>query len=264
MRARASVLATTFLVGLLASGWAFYHLYRNWKLTDNAVRTTATVMYLDTPLYHIRGPISSWHRVNEYSDDCYETVVFQTKGGDEIVWQSSISVDMPDWFRGQSVYEEHAATILYDPADPDYWEYDKVMSMFVNWFALLLGGLALMSLSFGPYDLIMNLLRESDTERLEKLAPIREELYAPIEPQNRPDRNEEKTTGPETVFRTAPAGVDENEPMAFGDPAADAPSYPDYNPSGEPAYAKYGTTTFEDNSTADGFDNDEDPFSEMR
>ncbi len=263
MRSRGSVLAITYTVGMLCAGWAFYHLYRNWKLSDNAVRTTATVMYLDTRVDRIRGEISKYHRVTEYSDECFKTVVYHTKGGEKIVWQSRVSVDMPDWMRPHSVYEEHAASILYDPEDPHYWEYDKVMSMFVNWFMLMLAGFGLMSLWFGPYDAIMKRLRETDEEREERLAPIRRDLYAPIETAKKPEVSKTPDI-PETMLRSAPPGVDEDAPVPMLDDDVDEMPAADRELSEATAYTQYEQSSFDRDSGADGFDNTTDPFATMR
>lgn len=192
MNTRKSVLTTTFIVGLVCAGYASYHLYRNWTLTDHSERTTATVMYLDRTLSTIGGEISEYDRANEYSESTYKTVVYHTKGGEKIVWQSWFGVEGNFW-DDESDYEDQTAAIVYDPADPDYWEYDNFTSMFVNWFALLLGGLALMSLWFGPYDAIVERLRETDDEREAAVASIRETVYStrPAEHERDKEKNEE-------------------------------------------------------------------------
>ncbi|MCA9255618.1 MAG: hypothetical protein KDA33_08260, partial [Phycisphaerales bacterium] len=237
MNTRTSVLTTTFLVGLACAGYAFYHLYNNWKLTDNGVRTTASVFYLDTRIDRIRASSFRHYRVDDYSDQCFKTVVYHTKGGERIVWQSRVSTDLPDWMRGDDVYEERAATILYSPEDPYYWEFEKPLSLFVNWFVLLLGGLGLMSLSFGPYDAVMRRLRDSDEDRERALASIREELYAAVEPA-KPSTPAKAIEPIETRVRTAPPGVDPDAPLeddttTFASGAADREEEPAYATCGE-------------------------------
>lgn len=270
MNTRATVLTTTFLLGLAAGGYAMYHLYRNWKLTENSERTTATVMYLDTPLRRIRGEIRDYHRVGGYDEDCYKTVVFYTRGGERVVWQSAISVDVPDWLRGLDPSEDRAASILYDPNDPQYWEFDKPMAMFVNWFALLIGGMALMSLSFGPYDAVMRRLRETNGERESTLAPIRRRLFAP----NKQGKTPETPTAPRP--ESSPASARQRGEHSF-DPGMDESSQPvsmddredcgDWNASEDSDRAPKpirDSMTEAANPTKDGFEVTEDPFATMR
>ncbi|HPF39786.1 MAG TPA: hypothetical protein P5081_17755 [Phycisphaerae bacterium] len=260
MNTRTSVLTTTFLVGLACAGYAFYHLYHNWKLTENGVRTTASVFYLDMRVDRIRASSFKHYRVDDYSDECFKTVVYYTKGGERIIWQSRVSTDLPDWLRGDHVYEERAATILYSPEDPYYWEFEKPLTLFVNWFVLLLAGLGLMSLSFGPYDAVMRRLRDSDEDRERALASIREELYTAREPA-RSSAPAKDTETIDTRVRTAPPGVDPDAPLV-DEATTFGPG--DVDREREPAYASYGEANHDaGDSSRDGFGEDTDPFTEI-
>lgn len=265
MNTRSSVLTTTFLIGLACAGYAFYHLYGNWKLVDNGVRTTASVFYLDMRLDRIHSSSFKYYRVDDYSDECFKTVVYHTKGGERIIWQSRISTDLPDWLRGEHVYEERAASILYDPENPHYWEFEKTMALFVNWFVLLLAGMALMSLSFGPYDAVMRRLRDSDEDRQAALTSIREELYAPIPPTGkRASAEPEKPQPCDTIIRTSPVAIDADAhvPMTHED-AADS-SFAQEDHKDEFAFARHTEMPDGDDDRHDGFGSAEDPFAGMR
>lgn len=262
MSSRSSILTTTFLVGLACAGYAFYHLYGNWRLVDNGVRTTANVFYLDMSLDRIGAADYKYYRVDDYSDECFKTVVYYTKGGERIVWQSRISTDMPDWMRGDDVYEERAATILYNPQDPYFWEFEKPMSLFVNWFVLLLAGLGLMSLSFGPYDAVMRRLRDSDEDREAVLEEIREELYAPLPPKTKSDSPAPQL--PETRVRSAPPGVDVDMPVPMMHGECDDSSFAEGDAVDEPAFAGHRGPTDEIDPDRDAFGAAEDPFADMR
>ncbi|MCB9853461.1 MAG: hypothetical protein H6819_10230 [Phycisphaerales bacterium] len=255
-------MTTTFFVGLACAGFAFYHLYGNWKLVDNGVRTTANVFYLDLSLARIGTSDFKYYRVDDYSDECFKTVVYYTKGGERIVWQSRISTDLPDWMRGDDVYEERAATILYSPVDPYFWEFDRPMSLFVNWFVLLLAGLGLMSLSFGPYDAIMRRLRDSDDEREAVLDEIREELYAPLPPKGRSETPTPQA--PETRVRSAPPGVDIEAPVPMMRAESDESSFDEGSDFNEPAFAVHRQEEDEGEPDRDAFGTAEDPFADMR
>lgn len=239
MNKRATFLTITFLIGLVVAGDAMYHLYRNRKLADNAVPVTATVMYLDSRISNTRGTILKHHRAYGSEDTCYETVLYETKEGERIVWQPRFATSMPDWLRTHDVSEVWTAPILYDADDPHYWEFDTTMAMFVNWFALLVGGMALMSLPFGPYDAVMRRLRETDEERETAVATVRKELSAP------PKSGEARETPRAREDETEQHVEFEHEDRIYA-----------------PAFAQTATEIESDRD--DGFEDAEDPFATMR